>query len=56
MTDDAILGTDATENWNKTEFQALLSLFDKGKHGILPFWNVTFILTRLGKWLGLMNC
>jgi ketosteroid isomerase-like protein len=33
MTDDAIfIGTDATENWNKTDFQAFAKpFFDKGK-------------------------
>ncbi|MBG6109288.1 ketosteroid isomerase-like protein [Flavobacterium sp. CG_9.10] len=38
MTDDAIfIGTDATENWNKTAFQAYAKPhFDKGKA-----WNFT---------------
>ena len=38
MTDDAIfIGTDATENWNKTAFQAYAKpYFDKGKA-----WNFT---------------
>lgn len=38
MTDDAIfIGTDATENWNKTAFQAFAKpYFDKGKA-----WNFT---------------
>lgn len=38
MTEDAIfIGTDATENWNKTEFQAFAKpYFDKGKA-----WNFT---------------
>lgn len=38
MTEDAIfIGTDATENWNKTEFQAFAKpFFDKGKA-----WNFT---------------
>ncbi|MFE3871240.1 nuclear transport factor 2 family protein [Flavobacterium sp. ZS1P70] len=40
MTNDAIfIGTDATENWNKTEFQAFAKpFFDKGKA-----WNFTAI-------------
>jgi ketosteroid isomerase-like protein len=40
MTDDAIfIGTDATENWNKTEFQAFAKpFFDKGKA-----WNFTVL-------------
>lgn len=40
MTDDAIfIGTDAAENWNKTEFQAFAKpFFDKGKA-----WNFTAI-------------
>lgn len=38
MTEDAIfIGTDATENWNKTDFQAFAKpFFDKGKA-----WNFT---------------
>ncbi|WP_333599125.1 nuclear transport factor 2 family protein [Flavobacterium sp.] len=38
MTDDAVfIGTDATENWNKTAFQAFAKpYFDKGKA-----WNFT---------------
>lgn len=38
MTEDAIfIGTDATENWNKTQFQAFAKpYFDKGKA-----WNFT---------------
>jgi ketosteroid isomerase-like protein len=38
MTDDAIfIGTDATENWNKTQFEAFAKpFFDKGKA-----WNFT---------------
>jgi ketosteroid isomerase-like protein len=40
MTEDAIfIGTDATENWNKTEFQAFAKpFFDKGKA-----WNFTVV-------------
>lgn len=40
LTDDAIyVGTDATENWNKTEFKAFSKpYFDKGKA-----WNFTAI-------------
>lgn len=40
LTDDAIyIGTDATENWNKTAFQAFAKpYFDKGKA-----WNFTSI-------------
>ncbi|MFT7335516.1 MAG: ketosteroid isomerase-like protein [Porticoccaceae bacterium] len=40
MTEDAIfIGTDATENWNKTEFQAFAKpFFDKGKA-----WNFTAV-------------
>ncbi|SDW00223.1 nuclear transport factor 2 family protein [Flavobacterium degerlachei] len=40
MTEDAIfIGTDATENWNKTEFQAFAKpYFDKGKA-----WNFTAV-------------
>lgn len=40
MTDDAIfIGTDATENWNKTQFQAFARpFFDRGKA-----WNFTMI-------------
>ena len=40
MTDDAIfIGTDATENWNKTDFQAFAKpYFDKGKA-----WNFTAV-------------
>jgi ketosteroid isomerase-like protein len=40
LTDDAIyIGTDATENWNKTEFKAFSKpYFDKGKA-----WNFTAI-------------
>jgi ketosteroid isomerase-like protein len=40
MTDDAIfIGTDATENWNKTDFQAFAKpFFDKGKA-----WNFTAV-------------
>jgi ketosteroid isomerase-like protein len=40
MTDDAIfIGTDATENWNKKDFQAFAKpFFDKGKA-----WNFTML-------------
>ncbi|MFE3867539.1 nuclear transport factor 2 family protein [Flavobacterium sp. LS2P90] len=40
MSEDAIfIGTDATENWNKTEFQAFAKpFFDKGKA-----WNFTAV-------------
>ena len=58
MTDDAIfIGTDATENWNKKDFQAFAKpYFDKGKA-----WNFTSLerhifLTKLEKLPGLTSC
>jgi ketosteroid isomerase-like protein len=58
MTADAIfIGTDATENWNKMQFQALLNPFlIAEKHGVLKLSSVIFMLINREKWLGLMSC
>lgn len=51
------IGTDATENWNKKEFQAFAKpYFDKGKAWSLQLLNEIFILVQTGKQFGLTNC
>jgi hypothetical protein len=45
MTEDAVfIGTDATENWGKPDFQEFAKPYFDGRLGILQYWNVIFIL------------
>jgi hypothetical protein len=49
------IGTDATENWNKMQFQAFAKpFFDRGKAWSFAK-SVIFMLINREKWLGLMS-
>jgi hypothetical protein len=57
MTDDAIfIGTDATKTGIKRNLKLFKTFLIKEKHGILPLWNVIFMLINPAKPLGLMSC
>jgi hypothetical protein len=49
------IGTDATENWNKMQFQAFYETLIAEKHGVLKQLRALFILINQEKWFGLMN-
>jgi hypothetical protein len=56
MTADDFIGTDATENWNKMQFQAFAKpFFDRGKAWISAVESHIYF-DKSGKRHGLMNC